>query len=181
MTLTGDTHAFLTSASGLNPATDDLGTLGGQNSRAFGLDSLGNVVGESQDASGDTHGFLYSGGALHDLGFLAGGQSSSASALNSAGRIVGTATDATLNPSAFLYTAGSMYNLNDITNLDPGWRLTGAYGINDGNQIVGVGIFNGDEHAVLLTQTPEPGSLTLIGAGVAGFVLRAKRRQRSRK
>ncbi len=65
-------HAFRTAPnSPINPATDDLGTLGGSFSVATDVNDYGQVVG-SASISGDavTHYFLYSGGAMHDLDTL---------------------------------------------------------------------------------------------------------------
>src|ERR1700761_4934396 len=54
----------------------DLGTLGGTNSNGNGINSIGQVVGSST-LSGDqyTHGFLYSNGAMKDIGTLGGNKS----------------------------------------------------------------------------------------------------------
>jgi probable HAF family extracellular repeat protein len=64
----------------------DLGTLGGADSIARGVNSPGQVVGEA-DISGSSafHAFLYSGGTMHDLGTL-GGALSQANAINDAGQ-----------------------------------------------------------------------------------------------
>jgi probable HAF family extracellular repeat protein len=51
-------HAFRTAPNQpINPATDDLGTLGGQNSLAVSINSSGQVIGQSQDASGENRAF----------------------------------------------------------------------------------------------------------------------------
>src|SRR5215207_137965 len=72
-------------------AVTDLGTLGGEQSRAFGLDECGRVVGESQAAAGASapfRPFHWNNGVLTDLGTL-GGLSGTAAALNQGGTVVG--------------------------------------------------------------------------------------------
>jgi probable HAF family extracellular repeat protein len=58
-------HAFRAAAnSPINPATDDLGTLGGRESFALGINDSGQVVGYAfTPSSNATLAFLYSGGA----------------------------------------------------------------------------------------------------------------------
>jgi probable HAF family extracellular repeat protein len=52
------TRAFRTAPnSPINPATDDLGTFGGDHSVARGINDLGQVVGISQDNGGSYHAF----------------------------------------------------------------------------------------------------------------------------
>jgi hypothetical protein len=52
-----------------------------------------------------------------------------------------------------------MYDMNSLLIDAPGWMITTLYGINDSNQVVGIGVVNGVEHAVLLTDPPPPGVL----------------------
>ena len=49
------THTVIASE---NYDVTNLGTLGGAQSRAYGLNELGQVVGESDTASGESHAFL---------------------------------------------------------------------------------------------------------------------------
>ena len=78
----------------------DLGTFGGVNSAAYGINATGKVVGEADLASGNHHGFLFAGGIMRDLLTL-GGQNSSAYGINSTGKIVGSAENALGQKRAF--------------------------------------------------------------------------------
>jgi probable HAF family extracellular repeat protein len=49
---------------------NDLGTLGGFDSQAAGINNLGQVVGHSQGSFSGNHGFLFSDGAMFDLNGL---------------------------------------------------------------------------------------------------------------
>ena len=90
-------HAFRTAAnSAINPATDDLGTLGGSYSAAYAINSSGQVVGYAA-AIGDPslHAFRTAANsainpATDDLGTL-GGSFSAAHGINSSGQVVGYA------------------------------------------------------------------------------------------
>jgi len=112
-----------------------LGTLGGNSSRAEGVNDAGQVVGFSYLAGNPSpRAFLYENGLMRDLGDF-GGAIASASAINQAGQIVGTADDAGGVAHAFLYENGRMI---DLGTLYPG-RATAATAINDSGMIVGVG------------------------------------------
>lgn len=88
----------------------DLGTLGGDWSRPHGVNGLGQIVGESVNAAGMTHAFLYSGGVMTDLGTL-GGDMSIAYGINDSGTIVGGAHTAAGRFHAFKWTAGTMNDM----------------------------------------------------------------------
>lgn len=70
----------------------DLGTFGGKESWAYGLNNHGSVVGWASLASGIYHAYVYQGGVMTDLGTL-GGQFSSANGVSDDGVIVGWAHD----------------------------------------------------------------------------------------
>jgi probable HAF family extracellular repeat protein len=72
----------------------DLGTFGGKESWAYGLNNRGYVVGWAELSLGNYHAFVYDGTSMTDLGTL-GGMFSSAYGINDAGVIVGAAMTAT--------------------------------------------------------------------------------------
>lgn len=92
-------------------AIRDLGTLGGVYSKALYLNSLGQVVGEANNAAGETRPFLYSDGTMTDLGSL-GGRIGYATGINDNGLVVGTSYTGDGHPHAFLYWFGEMVDLN---------------------------------------------------------------------
>ncbi|HLB77597.1 MAG TPA: hypothetical protein VJO72_11230, partial [Candidatus Dormibacteraeota bacterium] len=89
----GSGHAFLWDAvNGMK----DLGTLGGNGSRPFGINAAGQVVGAAGTASGDSHAFLWDRGSMVDLNKLiaaiapgsAGAGVDEAAGINDAGQIL---------------------------------------------------------------------------------------------
>jgi probable HAF family extracellular repeat protein len=147
----------------------DLGHLGGssigEDSQAKGINSYGQVVGESHTPHG-TYAFLWTPttphgttGTMIDLGSLEGtyfaGDASNAYAINSMGQIVGETATSTGAGHAFLWTpttpngtTGTMIDLNTLIGLKD-FTLYSATGINDQGQIVA----QSSKGAVLLTPT----------------------------
>jgi probable HAF family extracellular repeat protein len=138
----------------------ELGTLGGQNTFAYDINSKGQVAGESETVTGSCHAFLWTPAAgMQDLGTL-GGETSAAYALNGAGQVVGcSSTSGASEACAFIWTQDEgMVNLNDLID-EGGWRLSSAGDINDSGQILGWGYRQGLARAFLAT----PAALTPAG------------------
>ncbi len=134
-----------------------LGTLGGANSYAMAINGFGMAAGAAQVSSGYIHAFVSNGNGMTDLGTL-GGTSSYAYGINNAGNVVGYSSTASNTQDGFLDEGGVIYDINALLIDAPGWTITQLYGINDSNQVVGVGVLNGIEHAILLTDPPPPPS-----------------------
>src|SRR5512138_1236830 len=82
--------AFAGGASAQYYAITDLGTLGGTNGMAYGINDHEQIVGAAQTATGNYHGFMFDRGRMMDLGTL-GGSNSWAYGINDNGWMVGAA------------------------------------------------------------------------------------------
>ncbi len=109
----------------------DLGTLGGAESQALGINEPGQTVGSAQRADGTSHAFLFNGTSLKDLGTL-GGASSVATAVNRTGQVVGHSLSSAGTTRAFLYADGSLKSLGTL-----GGSHSAAYAINYNGDVVG--------------------------------------------
>lgn len=111
---------------------------------ALGLNSLGQAVGASGNFA-----VLWQNDknrSVVSLGILSGGYSV-AYGINDVGQVVGESGGA-----AFLWTqAQGMQDLDTLIPSGSGWDLGTATAINVKGQITGVGLFNGQQHAFLLT------------------------------
>ena len=112
-------HAFLWQ----NGNMTNLGTLGGTVSYAYGINDSGQVVGFADTSSGDQHAFLWQNGTMTDLG------RADASAINNIGEIAGDG-----DYYACVWQSGAVTDLGTL----PGYGSTGANGINDSGQVVGL-------------------------------------------
>ena len=147
---------------------NDLGTLGGPSSWAYGVNPNGLVVGKADiergNNAGETHAFALQTGPngaaaepMRDLGTLAGGRNSRAQAVSGSGAVVGfsevkTGAAKRIGVHAFLAAAGEP--MRDLGTLGQRNR-SAAYGINDNGLIVGAASSgaNKNEAAVLWVQS----------------------------
>jgi probable HAF family extracellular repeat protein len=137
-------------------AVRDVGSLGGSETSAYGVNSSGQVAGLSSLANGSSHAFLFAGGSLVDLGTLAGGDFSFARGLNDAGVVVGFSRPNGWVPRAFVFANETMTDLGTL-----GGTFAQAIAINAGGRIVGSATVSGD--AAQRAFAYENGSMTDLG------------------
>jgi probable HAF family extracellular repeat protein len=147
-----------------NSSPTDLGTLGGTNSHAYGVNQVGDVVGTAEMASGVAHAFLWtSGGGMVDLSSWPNPCTgpSAARSVNDLGIIVGTC-----NAAPVYWTA--MQGMRSLS-LPSGVTQASPLAINNKNQVVG--IYNGFGGAFWTIGVPNAPpvltSFTLPSAAVA--------------
>jgi probable HAF family extracellular repeat protein len=127
-----NSHAAIWAA---GSTVQDLGTLGGDFSSAYSINSQGKVVGFSEvTRGGDVHAYVWAKATgMKDLGTLAGGNYSIAQAISSHGLIAGTSNLSNGDLHAVLWTpTGKLMDLGGL-----GGVTTYATGINSAGQVVG--------------------------------------------
>jgi len=149
-------NAFKTTGAGLI----NLGTLGGNDSKAYAINNLGHIVGSSRDASGNGHAVIWKPGilSLQNPGTFG----DEAHDINDFDVVVG----GDFGGPAFVWKDGVMKDLNTLCDTAGGWVIQNAVAINNLGQIVGTGLFNGQQRAFLLTLTPR--YPVFIVPGIAG-------------
>lgn len=151
-----DGHAFRWSAG----VYQDMGTLGGTFSIAYGIDSLGRLAGYAYTSLGAIHAYRSTTGAvLVDINSL-GGNYSLGYGINAAGYVVGQAYNASNQYHAFLSTGGGMQDLGTL-----GGTQSQADDISDAGIIVGGSSTTGDAsyHAFIY----QAGVMTDLGSPTA--------------
>ena len=115
----GAIHAALWDANGIH----NLGTLGGRDSMAEGLNNRGQIVGFAYHADGTLHAFISAAGVMRDLNELipsnSGWMLRNAMAVNDAGQIVGNGVAPDGNIRAFLLTPIAAPATGDIPSPNP--------------------------------------------------------------
>ncbi len=119
-----------------NGVTTDLGTLGGAQSDARGINQAGQVVGRAQDANGNWRAVTWNGAQASELTTPNASSSSMVNAVNNAGQIVGYEERVSQPYSAHpvIWDQGVASNLDE--SLGSSYEPQ-AYGLNDVGQIVG--------------------------------------------
>lgn len=115
-----------------------LGTLGGRDSQAFGINNAGQIAGWSNfNSSSDEHAFIFQNGVFEDIGTKVTGATSIASSINVTGEVSGWSRPRAVNGDngSFRYSGGAFQFFQ--TN-------SSAFDINNAGQIVG-GIGGNDD------------------------------------
>ncbi len=121
----------------------DLGTLGGPESEAVGINNRGQVIGLYFLPKRGRRGFVWESGRMRDLGSLGGG-GTTPKEISERGQIVGSSFANDLH--AFLWESGRIHDL------DPGGSSSSAWGVNGHGQAVGKrvwGELSQPDHATL--------------------------------
>jgi probable HAF family extracellular repeat protein len=116
-----------------------IGGLGTGVSEALDINAAGQIVGWYNDDSGARRAFVWQAGTMTDLGTL-GGAHADATSINAGGMIVGQSWTDAGAAVGFVHDGQHMHNLMHRTaNLQNGWVLSRAEGINVHGSIAGWG------------------------------------------
>jgi probable HAF family extracellular repeat protein len=141
--VSGGTRGFTWTSTG---GMQEIATLGGEISRAFGVNNDGDIVGESNaTAGGPLRAFIRRSGetTLTDLGTL-GGTSATASKINDTDQVAGTSLTESGEQRAFIWSqSGGMTNLGVLGS--------GTYSIGRGINASGAVVGDSDLRAFLWT------------------------------
>ena len=145
----------------------DLGTFGGTESMAYGINQSGQVVGYAFNSAQKRRAFRYTNGRMLDIGTL-GGQTATAYAVNDSGKVVGySGINGFEDTRAFFYDGATMRNLGVYqTNTNADYSY--AFSLNNSNQIVGESSTIGGKLAFLY----QNGAMTFVGSPFAFECLR---------
>jgi len=161
--ITGGQHAVFWNNDAAHSIVD-LGVVPGDwASWAYGMNDLGQVVGQSNGPVAGLHPALWDNDAAHTpaaLPLLSGDNSGTAYGISNTGHIIGTSyyvtpgtqlTPGTLTRSV-VWRNGGVFELMSL--LDAGWTDISAAAINSLGQIAAYGTFNGAPRNVILTPLP---------------------------
>lgn len=95
-------------------------------------------------------GFLYRSGSMVQIPSLQGDTMLIPTGVNALGQVVGNSI-ADASSRGFLYSNGTTVPLTSLIPSNLGWQIVQASAINNKGQIVGTGILNGSQHAIMLT------------------------------
>ena len=125
----------------------DVGTFGGAESLALGVNTKGQVAGSAtntipDDVSGfgtQLRAFRWQNGLLQDLGTL-GGSNAFATSINESGEVAGCANTDSISQNAFLWKNGTMIDLGSF-----GGSYACAFQVNNHGQVMGLSTLPGDQ------------------------------------
>lgn len=163
-----------------NGVIHDLGTLSGDTySTGYGINDLGQVVGDSTGTNGFGKAFIYDNGVMRALSPVAGYTYTCAKAINNSGFIVGYAYNDSLTSSYSDYRP--VVWINGIPQLLP--TVNGAqgraFGLNDDGWIVGYIQDGYNTQAVLWQPVPEPTGFFALLAGISCMSTAVRRARKS--
>jgi uncharacterized membrane protein len=141
----------------------DLGTLGGNNSVAYSINNLGQIVGVARDSSGRNAACLFdsSGFGINiNLAVSDSPQDTAAYSINNRGQIVGTAEG-----RATLFDSSGNKNNICLQPTNPVWGM--AFSINNGGQIVGFAQFSTRDTAYRFDPSGNGQNVTLMTSDIS--------------
>ena len=159
-------HAFITSVT--TGVMTDLGTLGGFESEAYGINTAGQVTGWAATTVGYAHAFITNAStdAMTDLGTL-GGTGSEGFSINDRGEVTGVAVTASGVSHAFLYRNGRMRDLGTL-----GGATSQGNSVNDRGEVTGESLTSsGVTHAFLYRSGAMLDLNSEIGSAAAVYTL----------